>query len=91
MRYLITYDIADKRRLQKLQRHLQQCAIALQHSVYLFEGTPAQFAHCLNGIEQRIHAHHDDVRLYCIANLSHLRMEGRSAVPEGIWLSGDSQ
>jgi CRISPR-associated endonuclease Cas2 len=89
MRYLITYDIVDARRSQRVQRHLQQCARALQRSVYLFEGSAAQFTLCLSGIDARIDPHHDDVRLYAIANMASLRLEGRTTLPEGVCISGN--
>jgi CRISPR/Cas system-associated endoribonuclease Cas2 len=38
MRYLIAYDISESRRLQRVQRHMQQYARPLQRSVFLYEG-----------------------------------------------------
>ncbi len=87
MRCLIAYDICEPRRLQRVQRHLQQYARPLQRSVYLFEGNEADFSRCLTGLEQRIDAHHDDIRIYGIARMSQLQSIGAGLNPEGIWLS----
>jgi CRISPR-associated protein Cas2 len=89
MLYLIAYDITEARRLQKLQRYLQQSARALQRSVYLLEGNQAEFALCLAGIQQRIHPQHDDVRIYRISTPARLLCKGRSLNPEGVWISGE--
>jgi CRISPR-associated protein Cas2 len=87
MQCLIAYDISDSRRLQRVHRHLQQYARAIQRSVFLFEGEQADFDRCFAGIEQRINRHHDDVRVYAISTLSQLITAGRPLNPEGIWLS----
>ena len=89
MRYLIAYDIADSRRLQKLQRHMQQYAQSLQRSVYLFEGSEANFNQCLAGIVKRIHPQHDDVRIYAISTPSRLLCKGRNVNTDGVWVSSD--
>ena len=87
MRCLITYDIANSRRLQRVQRHRQQYARALQRSVYLFEGTNVALAHCIDGLKQCIDPERDDVRLYAISQAQRLLNAGHALTPEGIWLA----
>lgn len=88
MRYLIAYDISEPRRLQRVQRHMQQYARALQRSVFFYEGNEADFQRCLAGLRERIDPRHDDVRIYGIGALNQWLMAGRNLNPEGVWLSG---
>lgn len=90
MRCLIAYDIADRRRLQRVQRHMQQYGRALQRSVYLFEGHDAVLARCLDGLKQRIDPTCDDVRLYAISQTARLLSAGRPLSLEGVWLGSDA-
>ncbi len=39
--YLVSYDIRDPRRLQRVHHFMKQRAVALQYSVFVFEGTEA--------------------------------------------------
>lgn len=39
MRYIIAYDICEPRRLRRVARRLEQSAVRVQKSVFLFEGT----------------------------------------------------
>lgn len=89
MRCLIAYDIADARRLQRVQRHMQQHARALQRSVYLFEGHDAALARCLDGVKQRIDPACDDVRVYAISQTTRLLHAGKALSVDGIWLDSD--
>lgn len=39
MKYVIAYDIAHPRRLRKVARRLEQSAVRVQKSVFIFSGT----------------------------------------------------
>ena len=43
--YLIAYDIAAPRRLQKIHKRLCEEAIPLQNSTFLYRASPGQFEH----------------------------------------------
>jgi len=70
VRYVISYDIRDPRRLVRVMRRVRQQAIPVQYSVYYAE----LYAHELNqlvlGIESLIEPKVDDVRIYAIGPLS---------------------
>lgn len=89
MRCLIAYDIADPRRLRRVQRHLAQHARPLQRSVYLFDGTDGLLARCVDGLQARIDPACDDVRLYALTQDARLLGAGRPLTPDGVWLAGD--
>ena len=65
-RWLLAYDIADPKRLQKVWRHLRQEGIRLQHSVYLIRADRAQLEEVLIRLRTLIDAKADDVRVYPI-------------------------
>lgn len=44
MRFVITYDIADPKRLRRVARCLERAAVRCQKSVFLFEGTETELA-----------------------------------------------
>ena len=88
MRCLICYDITAPRRSQRVVRHMQQHARAVQLSIFLFEGNKAAFERCLDGLKKRIDPKKDDVRIYAIGSPTQLIMAGLPLEPEGVWLSG---
>ena len=72
--YIVSYDIRDKKRLQRLHYHLKKEALALQKSVFLVK------SHRLNKVKRIIKLYSkgtiDDVRLYPITH------------PNAIWAAG---
>lgn len=39
MKYVVAYDIADPARLRRVAKRLEQCAVRVQKSVFVFTGT----------------------------------------------------
>lgn len=74
--YLIAYDIADPRRLQRLHRALRKEAMAVQRSVFLIEGSVSRVEGLMDEWERLLDPHQDDLRAYPIDQ------------PERLWLSG---
>lgn len=64
--WLISYDIANPRRLSRLHRFLVKTATPVQYSVFLFEGTPAAMGQLMQEVEGYIDAKADDVRAYAL-------------------------
>ena len=44
MKFIIAYDIANPRRLRKVAKRLEQCAVRVQKSVFVFHGTRKDLA-----------------------------------------------
>jgi len=63
-RWLVAYDIADPRRLQKVGRHMRKEGVALQYSVYLVRGNKAKIDLLLNELSALIDLRADDIRAY---------------------------
>lgn len=63
-RYLVTYDIADPRRLSRVFRYLKKQGVPVQYSVFLVESSAVQLNHVMAHIAKIIHPDADDVRAY---------------------------
>ncbi|MGB5148226.1 MAG: CRISPR-associated endonuclease Cas2 [Porticoccaceae bacterium] len=86
--YLVTYDIADPRRLQRVARCVGRRGLRIQYSVFLAQLTPRQRNKLAGELRRLIDPREDDVRIYPLP----VRMEpivyGRSHWPEGVQLLG---
>lgn len=63
-RWLLAYDIADSRRLQKVGRHMRKEGVALQYSVYLVRGNKAKIDLLMGQLVSLIDVRADDIRAY---------------------------
>ena len=87
--WLITYDIADKRRLSRLHRFIKKHAVPVQYSVFLFEGSAAQVGRLMGEIEGYIDPEYDDIRAYQLPTEPDLVTLGRGSLPESLTLTSD--
>lgn len=70
-RWLVTYDIADPRRLARVFKYLKKQGVPMQYSVFLVEASAMKMANLISQIAQLVNASADDVRAY--------------RLPENIW------
>ncbi|MBM94512.1 MAG: CRISPR-associated endonuclease Cas2 [Oceanospirillaceae bacterium] len=84
--YLIQYDIANPKRLQRVYRLLKSCAIPLQHSVFAWQGNQHQLAELKRQLTQRINLDEDDIRGYRIRKPIYLF--GRNPLPDDLAFDG---
>ena len=87
--YLLAYDIADPRRLQRLHRAVRREGIALQRSVFLVQGTESAIEALLDRLEVLMDVAKDDLRAYPVAAPSALWLQGQCVVQGH--LLGDSE
>lgn len=80
------YDIADKKRLQRVHRFLKSCAFALQGSVYAWYGNSEALRHFKKKLRTLINPNEDDVRGYMLKNA--LWLFGVSPFVEGVYFGG---
>lgn len=88
--FLLCYDIANPRRLQKVHRTVVACALPVQFSVYYFRGTTNDAEALLQQLEPLIKNSEDDIRIYTIEPLTNAYQQGRLWYPEGVYLEGVS-
>lgn len=88
--WLIAYDIADPRRLNRLHRFLARHAAPVQYSVYYYEGSRAAMEKLMKAIEALINPAKDDVRTYQLPDILQIDALGRGAMPVETMLLSDT-
>jgi len=89
-KYLICYDIANPKRLQKVHRVVCRYAIMIQYSVYLAELNQTQHDALLITLAHIIDKKKDDIRLYPIPSHPKSIQLGLPCLSDTIWLGGVS-
>ena len=76
--FLISYDIADPKRLRKIARQIERKAMRIQYSVYvLFDATKEELSQLLEEILKIANEEQDDIRVY---KISHYGIKMGSAI-----------
>lgn len=70
--HILTYDVRDNKRLQRLHRHLKKHGLALQRSVFLLHVTAAQLADILHSVRAIVVLRDDSVHLYPVASTANI-------------------
>lgn len=78
--YLIAYDIAEPRRLQRLHRRLRRDGVALQESVFLVQQTQQGIAGLMNELAGLMRRNEDDLRAYPIPDPGEIWLRGKGAM-----------
>lgn len=84
-RWLITYDIRERRRLARVHRQLSRVAVPVQYSVFAARGNLAamrRLANDLRGLIDDV----DDVRIYGIPQTPCVHTLGATMLPRDVWL-----
>lgn len=86
--WLIGYDIADPKRLQKVHRMLKNHATPIEYSVFLFVGTDREHRKCVDELATLIAPETDDLRSYPLPARGYQERFGRATLPVGIHWTG---
>lgn len=86
--FVIGYDVADPRRLQRVHRVMCTFAAPLEYSIFLLVGSVANKDRCLLEIARLIKAGEDDVRCYPLPARGFQSRIGRASLPEGLQWTG---
>lgn len=78
--YLLAYDIANPRRLQRVHRRLCRSGLPLQESVFAVYTSIRGLAELLDELQELMHKREDDLRAYPIAHPGEIWFQGRRAV-----------
>jgi len=84
--WLVTYDIADPRRLAKVFKKLKKEGVPLQYSVFAVEASAAGMAVLMAQLARLIHTKEDDIRAYRLPVNGWRATLGETILPEGLWL-----
>ena len=84
--WLLCYDIADARRLQRVHRVVRQHAVPLQYSVFHTVATRREVLVILHEIEEYIDPRQDDVRAYPLLTTARPITFGRERLANDVML-----
>lgn len=84
--WLLCYDIANPRRLQRVHRAACRHATPLQYSVFHTITTRREILAMIHDIEEYIDPGQDDVRAYQLLTTARPVLVGRGRLPSGIML-----
>lgn len=84
--WVLAYDVRDCVRLLRIHRAVRAQAVALQYSVFLYEGTRDGLNGLLQELQQLIDPDLDDLRAYPVPAEPDLNWLGREALPAGVVL-----
>lgn len=87
-RWLIAYDIRDRRRLARVHRFLTGVAVPVQYSVFAARGSLADVRRLAEELRARIDERTDDVRIYPIPENPLVHTIGATLLPDDVWLLG---
>ena len=90
-RYLVCYDIAEPKRLQKVRRICKQYGVAVQYSVFLLEGDNTEVDSLVSELTAVIHDLEDDVRIYPLKNGANGIVIGMPPMPGDTWLIAEDE
>lgn len=81
--YLISYDIADSRRLQCFHRYIKKRAYALQYSVFIGYFNQPEWVELLRQLNKRIRQQTDSLHCYRLTEMDMILCAGNPAfLPE---------
>lgn len=86
--YLIAYDIANPRRLQRVCRCVSRSGYRVQYSVFLAELTPRRLRALQAELRSLINHHLDDLRIYPLPKPLQATWLGVPTWPSGVQLIG---
>ena len=84
MAWLLTYDVADSKRLQRIHRCVQHHAMPLQYSVFWLHGSTQARDACLAEVLPLLRTDSDDLRAYALPDRGFRLRLGAPALPGGI-------
>ena len=85
--YVIAYDIANKKRLVRLHRYLQQHATPIQQSIFLFYGSELQKMACITGALRLLNPKEDSLCCYRLPSQGRKLRIGAKLFPEGVFFA----
>ncbi len=86
LHFLISYDIADPKRLSKIHRTLKKAGIPVQYSVFSVVCTKRRVLNLLAHLENIMEGREDDLRCYTLPGRIDCTLLGKQLFPDGVLL-----
>jgi CRISPR-associated protein Cas2 len=81
MPFLLCYDIANPKRLQKIHRVIKNYAVPIQYSVFLGRFTSKELKTLLSTLDGLIKSSEDDIRIYPLNRQPNIQTLGQYGLP----------
>lgn len=85
-RWLVTYDITDRRNLAQVHKLLKKKGIPIQYSVFFVHASAVQMGNLVRQLGKLIDETTDDVRAYRLPEATWKATLGASILPEDVWI-----
>lgn len=82
--WLVTYDIADPRRLARVFKYLKKQGVPIQYSVFVVEASATKMLTLITELARLIHPDADDIRAYRLPQDTWKITLGQSMLPTDI-------
>ena len=86
--YLVAYDICDPRRLQRVQRRLKREAMAVQKSVFFYQGSERDLKSLLDELAREMKLKVDDMRAWPVDKIQSTWMYGKGLQNTALLMPG---
>lgn len=86
VRWLVTYDIVEKRNLARVFKLLKKKGVPFQYSVFFVSTSAAQMGSLMVQLVKLIDAKTDDVRAYRLPEKAWKVTLGATILPEDLWI-----
>lgn len=84
--WLIAYDIANPRRLNRIRRQIIKDALPVQYSLYLYHGSQKETQKLLDELSTLMDTQEDDLRAYPIPSRVEIDLIGQHGMPSNLIL-----
>lgn len=85
--YLISYDVKDDRRLQRIHRYLKGKGIHLQKSVFYCVFNKEDLKKTISGLSSLMDPNEDDIRFYpVLVDFEVISLGQGEKLPKGVWV-----
>lgn len=85
-RWLVTYDITDRRNLAQVYKLLKKNGIPIQYSVFFVDASAVQMGNLMVQVGKLIEKKDDDVRAYRLPEVTWKATLGAAILPEDVWI-----
>lgn len=89
-RWIVTYDITDKKRGSAVYRFMKKRGVPVQYSVFLVEASAAEMHKLMLALEEIIAVHADDVRAYRWPVQPECHYLGKSMLPDDVLIGASA-
>ncbi len=86
--YLLSYDIANPKRLVRIHRVVSESGLSLQYSVFYFFCSAREIQGLKEMLCQKIDSRRDDIRIYPLPRRIQVDTLGKAPVADGVLLYG---